>query len=862
MSNKYNRMGFSHYTTLKKEAVFTELETSAKGLSADEAAKRLKQYGKNEIAGREVKWWHILGRQFKSPFIFILIIAALIAFFLKEMIDSVMIVVFVFINAVLGFVQEYHSEHSLLILKKYILPQAKVIRNGKDQLVNTHDLVIGDVVIVETGDIIPADLRFFSTHDLVADESTLSGESVNMNKDEKALAKETDEISKASNIGFASSKIVNGKGVGVVIAAGSNMVMGQVAKLTVETHRESVFEKGIAKFSRFILIMTAVTLMLLFGVNILIKGSSANIGELFLFSITLIVGVIPEALPVVCTFAFSRGALKMAKEQVVVKRLSAIEDLGSVEILCTDKTGTITENKLRVNKVYSSEQEKTIFFATLAASFLGEKKPEPNNSFDLALYKKLSKFEKADLQKFERVAETPFNPATRRNSVLVKKGEECDLIVRGAPEFLLKYCNNLDADESAKINKWLADEGGNGHRTMAIIKKPCPLNVKDYDENLGDDFSFVGLVSFVDPIKKTSREAIRKAKLLGIKIKILTGDSAAVAGAVAKKVGIIKDAKDVLTGEQFFAMNEKEQQKALKNFFVFARVSPQQKYKIVEMLQKKHEVGFLGEGINDAPALKLANVALVVQGAADIAVDSADIVLLSSDLKVIIDGIERGREIFTNITKYLKTTLISNFGNFYAVAIASLFVVYLPMLPVQILLLNLLSDYPMIMIAADTVDRGELRRPKNYHSREITLMAVLLGFLSTIFDFIIFALFFHNEPAVLQTNWFIASVLTEIVLIYSIRAKGWFWKSKAPAKSLAILSIMAVAMTLILPYTLFGHEFFKFASPKFFHLAMIAGVVLVYFCFSEVFKRVYYGWYERRGRENSRNTYAKQRETF
>ncbi len=845
-------MYFSSYTTQSANDIFKELKVGDEGLKASEVKKRQEQYGLNQISAQETKWWQILGRQFKSPFIFILIFAAALAIFMGEAIDGIMIFGFIIINAVLGFIQEYHSEKSLKMLKQFVVARARVKRDGKDMIVDSKDLVVGDIVMVETGDIIPADLRFVSANDLSVNESNLSGESVPIVKNNKELKKAVKEINGADNLGFSGTAVVSGKGIGVVIAIGKNTVMGEVAKLTVETKRESEFEKGIAKFSRFILRMILVILVFLFVANIVIKGGETDIGNLILFSIALAVSVIPEALPVVTTLSLSRGALRLARDKVVVKRLSAVEDLGSIEVLCTDKTGTITENKLKVADIMSDDKKNCLLYGVAASSFLAEKKREPNNSFDIALWRKLSKVEQKQALAFERVSEIPFDPTRRRNSVLVEAGSSCLMVVRGAVESVVELCGDVKKEKLTDILLWSGEQGKKGRRTIAIASRVCPV-LKNYTEKEEKDLHFIGVISFVDPIKDSTKSAITHAEHLGVKIKIITGDSREVAGAVAYEVGIVKKPDEVLLGEELEKMNEKEQINAVEKYSVFARVSPRQKYKIIELLQKKFEVGFLGEGINDAPALKLANVALVVDGASDIAREAADIVLLNPSLSVIVAGIRGGREVFANTVKYLKTTLISNFGNFYAIATASLIITFLPMLPVQILLLNLLSDFPMIAIALDTVDKMELRRPRSYNVREVVLMAIVLGLVSTVFDFIFFALFYKHEPAVLQTNWFIGSVLTELALIYSVRTHFFFLRAKAPSKILVGLSVLAIGTTILLPFTSFGVKIFKFSTPTSAHLFTIFTVVACYFVLTESIKLLYYKM------NNGSNHPAKQR---
>lgn len=830
-------MYFQKYTTFTVSEILSDLKTSRDGLSKKEAEIRLGKYGKNIVTNNEARWWQILLRQFKSPFIYLLFFAAGLAYALGEKIDAYMIVGFITINTLLGFFQEYHSEKSLQMLKKFVVARARVRREGMEILIDASDLVPGDVVIIETGDVVPADLRLVETESLILDESALTGESVSVNKKSLPLKYFANEIHKAENVVFSATTVVNGRGVGIVIGTGSNSVMGEVSKLTIETNRESTFEKSITKFSSFILKMIVVILILLFAANILIKGSS-NIAELLLFSIALAVSVIPEALPLVTTLSLSRGALRLAKNKVVVKRLSAVEDLGSIEVLCTDKTGTITENKMKVVDVFGDSREQILYYGVLAASFLADGKAEPNNSFDLALWNELSGKDKKQIKLYKRLKEIPFDPARRRNDVIVKNKSTCELIVRGALEEILPLCPSLKLSQKNNLKKWAKEAGQNGQRVLLVANKNTREELEILSEE--NELNFVGALAFVDPIKSSTKSAISQAEKLGVKVKIITGDAEEVAGAVAFQVGLAKDANEVISGEELEDLSEKERLEAVDKYNVFARVSPQQKYLIIQLLQKKYEVGFLGEGINDAPALKLANVAMVVEGASDIAREASDIVLLSSSLSVIIDGIKNGREIFANTIKYLKITLISNFGNFYAIAVASLMISFLPMLPVQILLLNLLSDFPMIAIATDRVDAAELRRPRCYNVREVVLMAVFLGIVSTIFDFIFFAIFVRHGSEVLQTNWFIGSVLTELVLIYSVRTHFFCFKTKTPSLILMLLTTTAAIVAVAIPFTSVGSSLFRFVVPTQSQLYIIFSVAISYFVITEIVKLLYY----------------------
>lgn len=833
-------MNILQYSSMKTEEVFKELKTSKRGLSQAEILQKQKKYGRNEIEMRQVRWWGILLRQFSSSFIYLLVGAMVLNFFLRQFLDGSMILLFIIINAALGFYQEYRSEQSLKILKKYIIHESRARRSGKEEIIDSRFLVPGDIIIVESGDIIPADIRFFREHNLMVDESILTGETAPIKKTVAEMGKEAKEIYQACNMGFSGTTVVGGTGEGIVIATGKNMVIGEVANLTVETERESGFEKGIKKLSSFVLRLILVTLLFVFLANIFIKGDSTDAMELIIFSIALAVSVIPEALPIVTTFSLSHGALKLAKNKVVVRRLSAIEDLGSIEVLCTDKTGTLTENELAVSNIYSKDPQKTLLYAALAFSILERKLKKLTNAFDLAIIQKISLADKKTLDLYKRISEIPFDPERRRNSILISREEYYELVVRGAYERIVPFSINVDGGEKKEIADWAAEEGKRGHRVIAVAKKEISdksgYAVSEEENNL----EFIGLISFVDPIKKTTKAAVDKAKKLGVDVKILTGDSAEVAGAVGYQIGLVDSPEKVITGEELEKMSFRKQREAVKEYAIFARISPRQKYNIIQLLQEEKEVGFLGEGINDAPALKIANVGLVVQGAADVSREAADIVLMKKSLEVIIDGIKEGRTTFINTIKYIKVTLASNFGNFYAVAVASLIIDFLPMLPLQILLVNLLSDLPMVTIATDNIDEKELVRPKSYDIKEIALLATILGVVSSVFDFVVFSLFYKISPAVLQTNWFMASILTELFFLFSLRTKMAFFKAKRPSGPMFFLSLLAVAITIALPFTRFGQDVFQFVKPSGSHLFLILSIVVVYFAVTESVKLIYY----------------------
>lgn len=831
------------YSTQPPADVVKSLESSReKGLSAEVVRTRQHTYGYNEIEGETVTWWQIFLRQLKSPFVYLLLVASLIAFLgTGDLVEGGLILLIVLANSFLGFFQEYKASQTLEFLKTFVVSHEKVLRDGQRVLVPTRELVPGDIVFLEPGDKIPADLRLIEAQGAFVDESIMTGESIAVAKTTDALSAMPKQPFQVTNSCFSGTVLVSGSAVGVVVATGLKTALGSIAQLIQHTERESTFSKNIYRLSKFIIFMVLITLGLVVIAHLLLKRAVLFDAKFFTFMIALAVTIIPELLPTVVTFCLSQGARMLAKRKVVVKRLSAVEDLGSIQVLCTDKTGTLTENKLTVADLLAEDKASALFFAALVGTENSQvNKKHTSSAFDEALFLALSDDEKKRLSEYALVIEVPFEPARRRSSVIKKRGEQAVLAVRGAYEELQKCSINLDAQKKEEMARWVATQGEQGRRVIGVAMRelaPGEADAKAAEK----DLTFLGIVALEDPIKQSSFSAIQEAQKLGVQVKILTGDSPEVAGYVGTEIGITTYMQDVITGDFFAELSPEQKKEVAMRHAIFARIAPAQKYEIIQLLQEKYEVGFLGDGINDAPALKIANVAIVVEGAADIAQDAADIVLLDKSLHVIVEGIKEGRKIFANTVKYLKVSIASNFGNFYGLSVASMIIDYLPMLPLQLLLANILSDLPMVSIATDNVDEDELKSPESYNLRDIALIAMVLGVVSTVFDFIFFAMFYRqHEPAILQTGWFMGSVLTELFFIISIRSRGLFFMARPPSLML-LFGLLATALaTVIVPYTFIGQEFFHFTALSSTNMMTILGIVGAYFVTTELVKMVYY----------------------
>jgi Mg2+-importing ATPase len=790
------------------------------GLSREQVDALTKQFGKNAVPTPRYHFLQLLFRQFRGIFNLLLLAAVVVTLFLGEFVDAVFILIFVLLSVCLSLFQEYKSNAAADTLRSYLVRTITVRRDGRDQEIPTADIVPGDMLKLESGDIVPADAIVRHTSGLQVDETTFTGESLPVVKSAIVDGTPADENTLLQGV-----IIIRGTAYAEVTATGSHTRLANIAKTATATASDSELTKGIDKISTFILRMTSITLLFIVAGNVLIEGSGADIPELLIFSIALAVSVIPEALPLVMTFSLSRGALRLAKKEVIVKRLSSVQDLGSIELLCTDKTGTITENHLAYKNDYLIPESRfhPLVLSRLASHDLDERHPEP---FDRATDEALDDAKRAEVNSFMLIEEEAFDPASRSNGSVVERGNERLHVRRGSPEYFI--AQGLVTRE--RVGAWLEDEEKQGHRVLGV----------SYDDGSGTRFG--GFVSFADILKESTLSTVAAARELHVALTIITGDSRRVAEAVGREIGLVSVSTEVMEAADFLALSVPDQHEHIGKVRVFARTTPEQKLEIITLLKERFTVGFLGEGINDAPALKAAHVSMVVQSASDVARETADIILLKPDLGVIIEGIRLGRETHANTLKYIRATLISNFGNFYAVAIGSLFISFLPMLPKQLLLLNLLSDFPMMAIAFDRVNKAEVEYPQRYNFRSLYIIFITLGLVSTIFDFMWFALFFRISPEVLQTNWFIASVITEIVLLFSIRSFLPIEKAGLPSKTIIGLSAGALALTLILPSIPLTAEFFGFVPPTSQHLLLILTLAAVYLLTTELVKRPLIGF--------------------
>jgi len=832
------------YWAKTSEEIIAEFSSSKTGLDEREANIRLGKYGLNDIPVRKEKpALSLLFSQLKDLLLITLVIASIISYFTGGISEAVIIIAIVLINILVGFVQEYKSEKSLQKLIQYIRYRAKVLRNGKLVEVDTRKIVPGDIVLLETGDRVPADLRLIETDELDIDESIVTGESYPAHKTSAPIKAEKLEPQKMENMAFMGTLVVDGDGKGVVVATGMKSTFGKVVGFLKLEEPETNYQKNIKEFSRFLVKVITIGVVSIFIINSL---TGKSIFDSALFSLALAVGIIPETLPIIITIGLSRGAMQMSKEGVIVKKLSSIEDLGNMDVFCADKTGTLTENKITLidyRDLNSNRDEELIKLAASCVSVVevgGEIETVTGSPMDVAIveYAKKRGFSEPNYEVVELI---PFDYSRRRMSAVIRSKDKLLLVCKGAPESMILVCSKMNVDEKTleldkdRVQKISEELFRRGYRVIGVAVKDVEKK-EDYNRDEENGMTLIGFLCFKDPLKTTAKESILQLKKLGVEVKILTGDNPVVTKTIVDEVGI--EAAKILTGNDIDTMDDETLCRAVEKTNVFARLTPEHKARIVSALSKNgHVTGFLGDGVNDAPALRFADVGISVDSGVDIAKEAADIILTQESLEIISEGIVEGRTTFSNTTKYILNTISANMGNMTTLALISVILDFLPMLPFQVLLTNLISDGPLLSISTDKVDQEELLKPRNWNIRLIGRFAAFFGGISSIFDFITIGLMLFlagANVALFRTGWFIESTLSEIVVTFAIRTMKRFYESK-PSKVLVFSSVIFGLMTILLPYSQ-ANTFFEFYPLPLTLLLIIAGILLLYFIVLESVK--------------------------
>jgi Mg2+-importing ATPase len=833
------------------EPLLERLGAGPDGLSEAEAAARHVRFGPNVLDGRgRYTFLRRFLSRFRNPLVLVLLVAAAIAAATGDVTSFLIISSIVVLSIGLDAVQEHRAERAAEGLRASVALNEQVLRGGRAVTIPASEIVPGDVVLLAAGDLVPADGRVIEARDFFVNEALLTGESYPVEKHAIAAGIDGVEVSEAGNAAFMGTSVISGSAKLLVCATGRATELGEISGTLRHTPPPAALERGTYEFGMLILRLTVLLTLFVLLVNVL---SARPLLESFLFALALAVGLTPELLPMIVSVTLARGALRMAKDHVIVKRLAAIHDLGSMDVLCTDKTGTLTEAKIKLVRhlaVSGQDSPQVLDLAWLNSHFeSGLRSP-----LDTALLERSPH----DAEGWRKIDEVPFDFERRRVSVLLQRGDERILVVKGAPEDVLGMSSRyeelgavepcrLDDGAHAKANTLFEALGEEGFRVLGVAWRRVPASQDHAAVSDETDLVFAGFVAFLDPPKESAGAALRALERRGIAIKILTGDNERVTRHICTELGI--PITGVLAGGELGILNEDALSARVVETNLFCRVTPAQKSRIILALKRGgHVVGFLGDGINDAPSLHTADVGISVEGAVDVAKDAADIILLDRDLGVLERGVREGRRTFGNIMKYVMMGTSSNFGNMFSMAGASLILPFLPMLPVQILLNNLLYDLSEVPIPIDEVDEDSMAEPRHWDIRFIRDFMLVLGPVSSLFDFLTFGLLilvFEASEALFQTGWFIESLATQVLVIFVIRTRGNPLRSR-PHRWLIATSLGVVGCAVAIPYTAIG-EWFGFVPPPPGFLAAVAGMVLCYLVLAEGVKRWFYSRWPPRG---------------
>ncbi len=820
--------------------LFEKLKTSENGLSEEEAENRLSDYGFNEPARKKKRTilFQILSK-FVNPLVIVLLIIAAFSLFFGEKMSAVLVILMAIMSVFLSFIQEYRAGKEAERLSEMVSATATIWRDGKSREVKIKEIVPGDIVDLFAGDMIPADLRIISCKDLSINQASLTGESFPVDKVPVPIQPKNNSASELTNIAFMGSSVVSGTGLGVVIKTGLATQFGAISKKLASMPIETGFDKGIRQFTWLMIRLMIILVVIIFAIN---AESKHNFIQALLFSLAVAVGLTPEMLPMLVAINLSKGAIAMSKKKVIVKRLNSIQNFGAMDVLCTDKTGTLTLDKIVLEQhcdVVRQEDENVLRLAYISSFY--------QTGLKNILDKAILEHEELYIKQYKKIDEIPFDFSRKMMSVVVGSEGKHTIITKGAPEEIFKRCTKYELegeifDSNDLVFTDLKEEydslSMDGFRVLAVAYKDIKNNKEVYSRDDECELVLKGYIAFLDPPKPSAKETIDALRALGIEFKVLTGDNELVARKICGDVGI--DVTGLITGEEIEKMSSGELKKAVKSTSVFARLSPLQKERVIHALhENKHIVGYLGDGINDAPALKASDVGISVNNAVDIAKESADVILLHKSLMVLRDGVLEGRKTFGNILKYIKMGASSNFGNMFSMTGASLFLPFLPMLPIQILLNNFLYDLSQIAIPSDEVDKEYLLKARPWNIDYIRKFILFIGPISSIFDFITFAVLwyvFHASEALFHTGWFLESLCTQTLVIHIIRTgKIPFIESK-PSQFLLFTSIYIVTIGLLIPFTIVG-RYFKFVAPPLSFFLALFIIVVAYLFMVQIVKK-------------------------
>ena len=808
-----------NFSRMDSTNLLEELRTDLRrGLTTEYAEDLQDEYGYNEVGSdSEDEWYVSLLESLFNPFNIVLMVLATISLVTGDATAGTTIIFLVIASSFIKFIQESKSNKASERLKSMIRTTATTLRDSRRKEIDISELVRGDIVFLSAGDIVPADLRIIESKDLFISQSSLTGESEPIEKFSRLSQKTLDDMPKSpidlEDLCFMGTNIVSGTATAVVLFIGNNTYFGSMSKLITRKKAKTNFDKGLSDISVFLIKFVVIMVILVFIINGYTKHDWLNA---FLFAISVAVGLTPEMLPVIVSANLAKGAVSMSKKRTVVKNINSIQNFGAMDILCCDKTGTLTENVVVLQyhlDIHGNEDSRVLRHAYLNSNFQTGLK----NLLDLAIIDKAVENSFYNLNfEYQKIDEIPFDFVRRRMSVVLKdKKGKIQMITKGAIEEMLKICKYAEyKGKITEINEEIKDEilstilklSNEGMRVLAIAQKNEIEDINNITVNTEKDMVLMGYLSFLDPPKQSAKSAVESLKNANVKVKVLTGDSDIIAAHVCKKVGL--DNTRVLLGGDIENMDNNALRKEVEKTDIFAKLSPQQKLRIIKHLKLDgHTVGFMGDGINDAPAMREADVAISVDSAVDIAKESADIILLKKDLNVLVDGVVEGRKIFCNIIKYIKMTLSSNFGNIFSILFASLFIPFLPMLPVQILVLNILYDLSQVSIPWDNVDHDYLKVQKKWCISSIKKFVLLVGPMSSICDIILFIImykFLGWDQTKFNSGWFIASMVTQTAIIHVLRTDKIPFINSTASYSVIFTTTLSALLAVIIPYTKIG----------------------------------------------------------
>ncbi len=815
-----------------KEALTIYGTDAATGLSTASSQERLKIYGPNLLKSHKHRSELLeLIQHFKSPLVIILLVAAIVSYSVGETINASIIFGMVILSVIIDYFQERDARNAADRLRLTVKSKVNVLRDGKLSELLPEEICPGDILQLNAGKIVPADCRVIFANDFFINQSSLTGESYPCEKSALEIPAATAELSSMDNIAFMGSSVTTGSATVLVIKTGSQTEFGKIAERLVMREEETAFSKGIHSFGYLIMRVTIILVLFIFLINAINKH---DLLESFMFSLAVAVGLTPELLPMVMSVTMARGSLRMAKKGVVVKKLTAIPNFGSMEVLCTDKTGTLTEDKIELIKYLDVDglTSEELFTLTYLNSFF---QSGIRNPLDDAIVQ----YKQPDISSYMKKDEVPFDFFRKRMSVVVEQKGELTLICKGAPEEILKACT-ISAEVADKANQLYEALSTDGFRVLAIASKPVTPRSKFSKED-ETNMQLAGFAAFLDPPKQDAGETIAALARIGVEVKIITGDNQFVTRKICRELNL--PVKGIMQGVEMEQLTDDALQKKVMGISIFARFSPEQKNRVILALKKfNHAVGYMGDGINDAPSLHTADVGISVNSATDVAKDAADIILTEKNLLVLKEGILEGRKTFGNTMKYILMGLSSNFGNMFSVAAATLFLPFLPMLPAQILINNFLYDTSQVTIPTDEVDESYTMKPQRWNLKTIYHYMLIFGLTSSVFDLATFYLlygYYDLSIAQFRTGWFMESLATQTLVVFIIRTQHTPFIQSRPGKYLLASVLLCLATGWIIPYTglagLLGFEVIP--SPV---LWSIIALVMVYLFCAELMKRFIY----------------------